>query len=236
MSKDGWGGPEPVDLSSKLATRHAPDPTWPHPDTPGMAEWKRGVKGYETHRPRKGDWMLTSTGRAYWPMDPRAEDVSIEDIAHSLSMQCRYGGHSARFYSVAEHSVMVSRHVLPEDALAGLMHDASEAYVTDVPRPLKPHLENFREVELMNWIAICEAFELNPELPESVHTADLRICHDEMLTFMPTSPLPLNLPTPFGCRLDGWDPLTAKANFLRRFDYLWNARLSARYPAALRTA
>ena len=66
---------------------------------------------------RKGDWMQTYTGRQFWPIDPRANEVHIEDIAHALSMMCRYNGHCRTFYSVAEHSVLVSQHVPPEHAL-----------------------------------------------------------------------------------------------------------------------
>ena len=59
-------------------------------------------------QPRCGDWIQTFTGRQFWPLDPHVDEIYIEDIAHSLSMQCRFTGHSLRFYSVAEHSVLVS--------------------------------------------------------------------------------------------------------------------------------
>jgi hypothetical protein len=76
---------------------------------------------------RRGDWMQTFTGRRFWPLDPRGEDVLIEDIAHALSLLTRYGGHCTRFYSVAEHSVLLARAATPENALWLLLHDASEA-------------------------------------------------------------------------------------------------------------
>lgn len=68
---------------------------------------------------RRGDWIQTFTGRRFWPLDPRPEDVCIEDIAHALSLKCRFGGHCTRFYSVAEHSVHVSNYVPAEFALWG---------------------------------------------------------------------------------------------------------------------
>jgi hypothetical protein len=103
-----------------------------------------------TEPPRTGDFMQTYTGRQYWPMDPRPHEVYIEDIAHSLSLQCRYAGHCIKFYSVAEHSVLIARHLAatraPEVAFAGLLHDAPEAYCVDIPRPLKPYLTNYKAI------------------------------------------------------------------------------------------
>jgi hypothetical protein len=88
-------------------------------------------------RDRRGDWMQTFTGRAFYPLDPRPEDIDPVDIAHALSLICRYGGHSSRFYSVAEHCVLMSHAVAPEHALWALLHDATEAYLGDMIRPLK---------------------------------------------------------------------------------------------------
>lgn len=193
---------------------------------------------------RKGDWMLTSTGRAYWPMDPRAEDVNIVDIAHSLAMQCRYGGHCRLFYSVAEHSVHMSRLIGGEPhgdrpnniefALIALLHDATEAYVSDVPRPLKPFLTNYEAIERRNWMAICDAFDLpRVGVPEAIADLDRRMCLREMEALMPKTSMPLGIegPTPeFWPQC--WDPKEAKEQFLTRFDYLWRERMTARHPAA----
>lgn len=74
----------------------------------------------------KGDWMQTYTGRRFWPLDPVAGDIEIMDIAHALSNQCRYAGHTRFHYSVAQHSVQVSENVAPEHALWGLLHDAPD--------------------------------------------------------------------------------------------------------------
>ena len=117
---------------------------------------------------RKGDWMQTYTGRQFWPLDPRPEEVVIEDIARALSMQCRFAGHCAKFYSVADHSVRVS--MLADEnstlALAGLLHDAAEAYVVDVPRPLKRFLPGYKEIEREVARAIEKRFGLPGDIFE----------------------------------------------------------------------
>ena len=89
---------------------------------------------------RRGDWMLTHSGRKVYPLDPRPDDISIEDIARSLSNKCRFGGHCRQFYSVAQHSIFVMSYVEEVDPglmLAALLHDAAEAYLGDIIRPLK---------------------------------------------------------------------------------------------------
>lgn len=186
---------------------------------------------------RIGSWMQLFSGHAYYPMDPRTSEVNIQDIAHSLAMQCRYGGHSRDFYSVAEHSVLVSHIVPPEHALVGLMHDATEAYVSDVPRPLKVHLENFQEIEDMNWGVIAEAFDLPLELPTCIHEADRDICRTEMLHLLPPLAIPFEWPRPApDVRIVGYGPHKAKEIFLERFNELWCERLAAKYPAVYKEA
>lgn len=117
------------------------------------------------HEHRAGDWMTTYTGRQFWPLDPRPEDVDIIDIAHALSMICRYQGHTQYFYSVAEHAILMARHSLlhrPNDwemALFCLLHDAAEAYVCDVVSPLKQSIPAFSESEYVVLKAIASKFD-----------------------------------------------------------------------------
>src|SRR4051794_15527189 len=96
---------------------------------------------------RRGGWITTFSRRQFWPLDPHSDEIHIEDIAHSLSQQCRFGGHSRSFYSVAQHSCLVSALCKANDALWGLLHDASEAYLGDIPRPLKslPEFEFYQK-------------------------------------------------------------------------------------------
>jgi len=170
---------------------------------------------------RPGDWMQTFTGRAFWPLDPRPEEVCLEDIAHSLSLRCRYGGHVKRFYSVAEHSVLVSRHVPPQHALWGLMHDAAEAYSADVPRPLKRFLPDWKPMEARIMAAVCEHFGMEPGEPNVVKWVDLSITGDEREALMQPMLDPGmdwgELPPPLGCEIEGFDPHVAKLLFLERF-------------------
>lgn len=105
-------------------------------------------------------WFVTYSGRRFFPFDPHPADVELVDIAHALSLVCRFGGHCARFYSVAQHSVLVSHLVAPSIALHGLMHDAAEAYVGDVIRPIKRELPGFDHLERRVSMAIEERFQL----------------------------------------------------------------------------
>jgi hypothetical protein len=180
--------------------------------------------------------MLTYTGRVYWPLDPRPCEVNIEDIAHALAYQCRYGGHTSEYYSVAEHCVLMSRLLPPKLKFVGLMHDATEAYVSDVPRPLKPYLANYAEIEARNWEAIGTAFGLPEVLPPEVEDLDRRMCLLEMGQLMPRAPFPLGIEgVKPGIRLERWGQKDAEMMFLATFDSLWKLKMVERYPATMRS-
>jgi hypothetical protein len=135
---------------------------------------------------RCGDWCQTYSGVAFWPLDPQPEEVCLEDIAHSLAQQCRFAGHTSEFYSVAQHCVRVAEKCPPEDALWGLLHDASEAYLLDLPRPLRqlPELAAYREAEAAVMRAVCTRFRLPEEQPGSVTRADHLLLVLEAQQFM----------------------------------------------------
>lgn len=174
---------------------------------------------------RRGDWMQTFTGRAFWPLDPRPEDVDIADIAHGLAHQCRYAGHCRRFYSVAEHSVLLARVAAPEHRLWALLHDAAEAYLVDLPRPVKRQVVGYATAEAAVMLAICARFGLPPEMPAAVHEADGRILHDESVQNMAAPPRPWNLPgQPLGVTLEYWSPVRAEVEFRTQFDKLTTGR------------
>lgn len=94
---------------------------------------------------RIGEWMHTSSGGQFFPLDPKVEDIRITDIANGLALDCRYGGQGevTKFYSVAEHSWHIARYARSVDGmpakvcLAALLHDAPEAYLNDLPRAVK---------------------------------------------------------------------------------------------------
>ena len=170
---------------------------------------------------RNGDWMQTITGRKFWPIDPRPEDIDIYDIAHALSMMCRFNGHCKWFYSVAEHSVYVSDLCPPDYAVWGLLHDASEAYIADIVKPAKPYIAGYREAENRIMAAVCERFGLPMDQPQCVKEADNAILADEAAQIMGPHPDEWYLPSaPSGTKILGLTPSKAKKLFLDRARYL----------------
>lgn len=173
---------------------------------------------------RTGDWIGTYSGKKYFPTDPDPADVDIKDIGRSLSKMCRFGGHSKWFYSVAEHSIHVSRVVPPQFALQGLLHDATEAYCVDVPRPLKVQLTNYADIEERNWQAIASRFGLPPVLDQSVKDADNAVLMAErdqiMSRKMPDWHPNLMMIQPAKVRISCMTPSRAFRLFMWRFEEL----------------
>ncbi|MBX7271089.1 phosphohydrolase [Stutzerimonas chloritidismutans] len=140
-------------------------------------------------------WILTRSGRRFDLLAPKADQVCTLDIAHALSQLCRFNGHTSRHYSVAQHSLLVASIVPAEHQLAALLHDATEAYVGDMVRPLKLGMREFYEtqslvslydeVERKVWLAICAHFYLEPELPDCVHKGDMIALATERAQLMP---------------------------------------------------
>lgn len=193
----------------------------------------------DTIRQRRGDWMQTYTGRQFWPLDPLPEDVFIEDIAHALSMQCRYAGHVTRFYSVAEHSVLIARCAPPEAKLYALLHDASEAYLVDVPRPVKGWLDNYGSIEQQVDTAVMKRFgvfrygmlplgEVSEQVrvTTTVKVLDTRILVDERSQVMAPglSWDGIDDVEPLRVVIEGWAPERAEQEFLSMFHSLTNTK------------
>jgi hypothetical protein len=169
------------------------------------------------------EWILTSTGRRFPLFNPSIEDVDIHDIAAALSKQCRFAGHPHTFYSVAQHSVMASYIVPPEDALAALLHDAAESYLFDATRPLKQFLVNFKAIEHRIQMTINRAFGIPNKKPRSVQDADMQLLATERRDLMPPTddvwPC-LEGYTALANETAPWFPKQAEQLFLTRFRQL----------------
>lgn len=150
--------------------------------------------GKKTNRGRN---QGTFSGRPFWSADPREEDIRIEDIAAQLACVCRFGGSVGplNWYSVAQHSVLVSLHVPPRFALEGLLHDAAEAYVGDMVRPIKELHANRREIEDKIDRVIRRKFGLPEKMSYEVKEADYRALETEQRDLMP-EPIGIDWGTP----------------------------------------
>ena len=130
--------------------------------------------------------MNTYTGNKIDPMNMAASDISIQDIAHALSLTCRGGGHVSYFFSVAQHSINCMNEAKARGwserlQLACLLHDASEAYISDIIRPVKAHLSNYLEIESSIMNVILERFGL-ADLSEEENAMWKQI-DDDMMNF-----------------------------------------------------
>jgi len=134
-------------------------------------------------------WIETYTGTAVTPLNIKEDQIFIEDIAHALANQCRFSGHTKEFYSVAQHCVMVAAKILaatdsPLTAMCGLLHDASEAYIVDIPSPIKPHLCNYFDLERKVMAVIQKKFDLPETFPRIIKLADVMAVKTEQRDLM----------------------------------------------------
>lgn len=168
----------------------------------------------------RGPWIQTFTGRRFHPLSPMPDDIVIDDIAHALAMICRYAGHTSTFYSVAEHSVIVSLHVPAEYAREALLHDASEAYIGDVSRPLKHHpvMSEYRRVEAELTCAIFERFGIKSTDASraEIDRVDNQIPHDEIAKLM-ADPSMFSVRAGLGTSIAAMPPRHARHVFAQRF-------------------
>lgn len=178
--------------------------------------------------------IKTIHGRYFDITKPFEFDYNIEEIAHALSNACRFTGHANNFYSVAQHSVFVSRMCPPGLALAGLMHDASEAFLGDVATPLKRLLPDYLRIEESVELAIAAKFGLPHPLPAEVREVDRRMLMTEKRTLLTTDEVdadhwPEGEPYDFDIR--PLYPKEAKALFMERYYELARAAMSPDMPA-----
>lgn len=176
------------------------------------------------------DWMLTHSLRKVHVLDFHASDVDLNDIATSLSKQCRYNGHLRGFYSVAEHSDIIRR-ALRRDGYPlkiqqlGLLHDASETWTGDIIRPLKNALRSqgfdIKPYELKIEEELSKHFNLPWPWPDVIHDYDKRIVRDEKDQLKPDESddwSSFDIPkVGLGIEIEGWEWQIAKRRWLAAF-------------------
>jgi len=175
---------------------------------------------------RKGDWLQTFTGRVIWPLDPRPEEIHIKDIAGPLSKMVRFGGHGLRFLSVAEHSVLIKRATAklkygPRLQRQALFHDGSESIIVDVPRPIKPYLTNYKDIEHDIMLTVANKFEFEWPMHPNIKRLDDACLAQEIAENMRQAELAEQwrgkptLSSMVGIRLEYWSPQRAFDEFMR---------------------
>lgn len=181
---------------------------------------------HDRYADRKGNWIETTTG-PFWPDDPRAEDIDIRSIAQALSNLCRFGGHSRRFYSVAQHSVHCAGFAPPHLKLAALLHDAAEAYLVDMPKPLKMMLPDYRALETKIERVVMRRFGVDWPMSSELKEIDQR--KGEQLSAGQCHPwwTDARWPAPYEIRLPLWDPTVAREVFLGTFRTLARGHVDA---------
>lgn len=163
--------------------------------------------------------IMMRSGTHFNFLDPSKSVFTINDIAHALSNACRFAGHCVEHYSVAQHSVMVSKIVPPEHAFAGLMHDAAEFVLGDVAKPLKLLLPDYQRIEKIVEAEIFARFGLPPRLPAAVKLADMVMLATEQrdLMFRVDPWKCIEGVTPLAKKIVPFTARAARAIFLERF-------------------
>ncbi len=195
---------------------------------PGL---RGALKAYdEEHLPKAGDrgpWIMTFTGKHFYPLAPRPEDFDRRDIAHSLALTCRFNGHLNQFYSVAQHSIILQK-LLPEELTAwALLHDGAEAYLGDLVWPIKQSWQFFTDAEDHLLEVMAQAFRLSWPMSEDLKRMDFALGLAEAREFgmniadwsVPDNfSLPLPDLTPFvgGSELCNWSWRAVESVFMRQ--------------------
>lgn len=173
----------------------------------------------------RGFYIRTFTGKQFYWDEIEKNEYDIRDIAHALSMNCRWTGHVKKFYSVAQHSLMCSMQVPTKHALAALLHDATEAYVHDTPSPLKWYLRergftSFADLEKRIDVALNKTFGVTLPRDPCIKEADLRMLATENRDLMEQGQESEWMVKPYDFRITPIPPEQAEAYFLNRYTAL----------------
>lgn len=176
-------------------------------------------------RDSRGNFVTTYSGAKFFIDEVNIQDIPMYDIAHALSMNCRFNGHISKFYSVAEHSVNVSL-LVPNYGLEALLHDVSEAFLPDMPRPFKGMITGFDEYEYKIHTAFAEHYGLQFPLPAEVKYIDTNIVSDEAAVLYPEPPEWINFYDSVcpHSMIIGYSPEEACSYFMERFTELMYER------------
>ncbi len=152
------------------------------------------------------DCIRTYMGTYFNVFDPKPSLIHIEDIAHVLAQECRFGGHLPFFYSVAQHSLAVMNQVPKPLKLQALLHDASEAYLRDIPKPIKDRMPEYKAIENNLMVAIASRFGFDwPKSREVKEADEAQIVYEWENCMISINPI------------EGMAPADAEVRFLRAF-------------------
>ena len=181
--------------------------------------------------------VSTKSGRRVSLLNPSPSQIVIGDIAHGLAHQCRFNGHTNKFYSVAQHSVLVASILPRELRLAGLLHDASEAYLGDVVQPLKDLLPEYQSIEANFCKVLGERFGVNLQHNDAIRHADLVVLATERRDLMPMDTADWSSIagiTPMSRTIKPMTPDVANAKFLEMFFALTNQKKTIKNPSIIK--
>jgi len=181
--------------------------------------------------------VSTKSGRRVALLNPSPSQIVIGDIAHGLAHQCRFNGQTSKFYSVAQHSVLVASILPRELRLAGLLHDASEAYLGDVVQPLKDLLPEYQAIEENFCKVLSMRFGVNLQYNDAIRHADLVVLATERRDLMPMDMADWSSIagiTPMSRTIKPMTPEAASAQFMEMFFTLTNQKKAIKNPAIIK--
>ena len=184
-------------------------------------------------------WIQTYTGQRFWPLEPKLTSIRFKDIKMALSHLCRFNGHCREYYSIAQHSVLLARYMMEADkewtdlaCLHGLLHDAHEAYISDIPGPIRDNMYIAHESKVRPYVIhadaiqaqICRDLEIAPidsTLRDIIFEYDQRMLATEKRDVMMHCQWEwLPLPDPFEDQIEPWTPGVAATEFQLLYDKL----------------